>query len=215
LLAKAGSGFSDLSDPTKQAMAEGYMRIRIDGNSRKRNVVEPAFNNAHLNNHAFSPLLFIAQRANMDIKYMEDNSGTVEYIGSYISKTEQPDFKKVGNIYIKKISGITRLGKTATDLNKLNAVGNALIDSQVVGAPQMCFLLLGLPFVIFSRQVEVVNPLPQEEIRRKIIGSDARSFAAPEQSAINIGATSHFGKRKAYSALIMLYAEKQWDCKVR
>ena len=214
LLAKEGSGFSDLSDPTKQAMAEGYMRIRIDGNSRKRNVVEPAFNNAHLNNHAFSPLLFIAQRANMDIKYMEDNSGTVEYIGSYISKTEQPDFKKVGNIYIKKIAGITRLGKTATDLNKLNAVGNALIDSQVVGAPQMCFVLLGLPFVIFSRQVEVVNPLPQEEIRRKIIGSEARSFAAPEQSAVNIGATSHFGKRKAYSALIMLYAEKQWDCKV-
>jgi len=214
LFAKEGSGFSDLSDPTKQAMAEGYMRIKIDGNSRKRNVVEPAFNNAHLNNHAFSPLLFIAQRANMDIKYMEDNSGTVEYIGSYISKTEQPDFKKIGNIYIKKIAGISRLGKTATDLNKLNAVGNALIESQVVGAPQMCFLLLGLPFVMFSRSVEVVNPLPQEDIRRKIIGSDARSFAAPEQSAVNNGATSHFGKRKAYSTLILYYMEKQWDCKL-
>jgi hypothetical protein len=58
----------------------------MDGRGRKRFVVEPPFNNAHLNNHAFSPLLFIAQRANMDIKFLQDKPGIVEYVGDYASK---------------------------------------------------------------------------------------------------------------------------------
>ena len=214
LLAKANSGFQSFDSPVEQAMAEGYMRMRTDGRGRKRFVVEPPFNNAHLNNHAFSPLLFIAQRANMDIKFLQDKPGIVEYVGDYASKSEQPDFKRVGDIYVRQIAGISRRGKSITDLNKLNAVGNALIDSQIVGAPQMCFLLLGLPFVVFSRPIEVVNPLHKDDIRRKVKSSEARSIASPDQTALVDGANSHFGKRRAYGELVNFYANKGWVCNV-
>jgi len=192
----------NIGDMLRNVMTTGYVLEKIDGNGRKRRRVEAPFNNAHLNNHAFSPLLMCAQHANMDCKYMESKSGTVEYIGSYISKVEQPDFVKIGNIFVKKIAGICRNGKPLTDLQKLNAVGSALIDSQVVGAPHMCFFLVGLPFVKFSRSVELINPLPRSDILIKVLSNEARQFTPVEASALNKGINSHIGKRDAYSAFL-------------
>ena len=203
--------FKDCADPIQQAMDEGYMAIKTDSNSRKRSTINSPFNNAHLNSHAFCPLLMIAQHANMDVKFMAEHSGAVEYIGSYMSKTEEPDFVKIGNIFIKRIAGISRSGKSLTDLQKLNAVGNALIDSQVVGATQMCFLLVGLPFVRYSRPVEVVNPLNQSKIRIKVLGSGARQFVSEEVSALDVGATSQLGKRRAYSEFLKYNKTKFGD----
>ena len=201
--------FKEFADPVKQGMDAGYMVHKTDANGRKRSLVHSAFNNAHLNSHAYSPLLMIAQHANMDVKFMADRSGTVEYIGSYISKTEEPDFVKIGNIFVKRIAGISRSGKSLTDLQKLNAVGNALIDAQVVGAPQMCFLLIGLPFVKFSRPVEVINPLHRSNIRIKVLNSVERQFVSTEVSALSAGLSSHLGKRQAYSEFL-LYNKKRF-----
>ena len=208
--AEGFNGASGVS-PMDLAMKEGYIMDRTDRNGRKRRMAVPPFNNAHLNNHAFSPLLFIAQRANMDVKFMSDKTGTVEYIGSYISKTEQPDFKRIGDIYVKSIANISRAGRSVTDQNKLNAVGHALIDSQHVGAPQMCFLLMSLPFILYSRSLEVVNPLHKDNIRAKIVGADARSRASPDQSAFYDGPQSHKGRRLAHSAYLKFHMERFAD----
>lgn len=193
--------YPETDDPFATAMARGYIHVRSDASGRKRCIFVPPFNNAHINNHAFDPFLFIAQHANMDVKYMDNKSGTVEYICSYASKTEQPDFSKISNIYIKKMAGLTRNGRSITDLQKLNAVGNALIDSELVGAPQMCYFLIGLPLVIFSRSIERINSLQRNSIHVRLKGQDERESSAAEASAVT--GDSHLAKRAAYGAFIV------------
>jgi hypothetical protein len=184
-----------------------YGLVRVDGRGRKRIIANPKSNNAHLNNHAFSPLLFIAHRANMDCKYMDVKCGTAEYVSSYSSKMEAPDFSKIGNIYVKKIAGLIRNGRDITDLQKLNAVGSALIDSEIVGAPQMCFVLTGLPLVVCSRPVESINPLHASLIHSKIKSAEERLFSNENDPAINSG-NSHLSKRNAYSELLKFHLVK-------
>ena len=190
--------FHGSPDSFRKGMESGYMSTKIDPSGRKRKIAVPPFNNAHLNSHARDPLLFIAQGVNMDIKFIQDEAGTVEYIGGYISKVERPDFDKVGNIYIKKIAGISRKGLNPSDQQKLNAIGAALLESQIVGATQMCFFLIGLPFILYSRTVEVINSLPKKDLNVRVHGSKAREFIPGEMSALNTGMYSHIGKRKAY-----------------
>jgi len=185
-----------------------YGLVKVDGRGRKRIIANPKSNNAHLNNHAFSPLLFIAHRANMDCKYMDGKSGTAEYVSSYSSKMETPDFSKIGNIYIKKIAGLVRNGRDITDLQKLNAVGSALIDSEIVGAPQMCFALTGLPLVECSRPVESINPLHPSFIHARIKGAEERQYSNESDPAISIGGNSHLSKRNAYSEMLKFHLVK-------
>ena len=188
--------------------ASSHGSVKVDGRGRRRTIANPTSNNAHLNSHAFSPLLFIAHRANMDSKYMDVKSGTAEYVSSYSSKTEAPDFSKIGNIFVKKISGLARNGREITDLQKLNAVAGALVDSEIVGAPQMCFVLTGLPLVECSRPVESINPLHASHIHAKIKGAEERQYSNETEPAISVGANSHFAKRSAYSQLLKFHLEK-------
>ena len=194
----------DAASPTTTA----YAYARTDANNRKRKVVNPPTNNAYLNPHAFSPLLFCAHRANMDCKVMDTYNGTVEYVSNYSSKCEAPDFSKIGNIYVKKIAGLARSGRAISDRQKLNAIGSALIDSEIVGAPQMCFALIGLPLVISSRPVESINALHRDFIHARVKTAEQRKYCSEGDSAISSDGNSHFAKRDAYSALVKFHLER-------
>ena len=99
------------------AQDTGYLRVTRDAKSRVRIGIMPPFNNAHLNAHMQDPLLFIAHHANCDIKQIVNTNGMVQYMGSYISKSERPEFRKIGNLFIKKLNGLEgKLGTLASDL---------------------------------------------------------------------------------------------------
>ena len=138
---------------------EPIIRKDRDKKSRVRITVLPQRNNANLNGTLLNPLLAIAHGGNHDIQYISNSVGAAEYVASYASKAEEPDKKKLANIYSKKIAYLEELNSHVTDRQRLYAVGSAILGSSQVGSVQACYALLGLKFVKSSRDVVNVNPL--------------------------------------------------------
>jgi len=99
------------------AQESGFLRVTRDAKSRVRIGIMPPFNNAHLNAHMSDPLLFIAHHGNCDVKQIVNSNGMSQYVGSYISKSEKPEFRKISNIFLRKLNGLeAKLGAQASDL---------------------------------------------------------------------------------------------------
>jgi len=63
----------------------------------------------------------------------------------------------------------------------------------------MCFVLMDLPFIIYKRPIEYVNPLPIAQVNKRVTGMTGCSFIANKSSsALSSGPKSHRGKRDAY-----------------
>jgi len=202
LRAKFNRDYAGAPDPVAEGLSNCYLATRKDGRTRKRIVVVPPVNNAHINNHPSDPLFIAAHHGNSDVKYMPESTGTVEYCTSYSTKAEKHDFNTIANIFTKRLAGINRAGKEMTDLQKLNTVGKAIIDSEKASATQMIMVLCSLKFIEFNRPRENVNPLRRDKIRVRVLPSQVRQFAADSQSALSTGVDSHFGRRDAYSAYL-------------
>jgi len=130
-----------------------------DKKSRIRIRAFPPRNNANLNVTAVDPLLVIAHGGNHDLQYVDNAFGAAEYASSYAGKYEEPDSKLLRNIFLKKLAHLAVLNAPVTDRQRLNAIANAIIESTHIGAPQCCYFLLGLDYVISSRSTIVVNTL--------------------------------------------------------
>jgi hypothetical protein len=159
--------------------------------------VLPKRNNAFLNNTSKSPLLAIAHGANHDIKYIDTPYGSAQYCASYISKGESADFKLFRNVFSKKILYLE------TDRDYLKAVSNSLLEATAIGAVQACYVLLGLDFVISTRQVVNVNSLPRNILTNRIIIDRLQlSIMDDEDSALSNSIHSQLGQRDAFNKLI-------------
>jgi hypothetical protein len=202
LRSKFKRDYAEAADPVAEGLSNCYLATRKDGRTRKRIVVVPPVNNAHLNNHPSDPVFIAAHHGNSDVKYMPESTGTVEYCTSYSSKAEKQDFDTIANVFAKRIAGINRAGKEMTDLQKLNTVGNAIINSEKASATQMIMVLCSLKFIEYNRPRENVNPLRRDLIRIRVLPSQVRQFAAESQSALSTGINSHFGRREAYSVYL-------------
>ena len=137
---KCGMYFNDNEDPRREPFDPtlDYGRDKLTGefaDARVQNLVRnnqlgklihdctftcltvvPLTHNAHLNAHFDDPLLFIAHHGNCDCKAITNASGMPFYVGSYISKSERPDIRKISTVFAKKLFGIEeRQGESATD----------------------------------------------------------------------------------------------------
>ena len=67
----------------------------------------------------------------------------------------------------------------------------------------MCFVLTGMPFVLYNRQIEYVNPLPKDKIQRRVATMKlCQQMPDKSVSALATGSKSHFGKRESYSLFL-------------
>ena len=171
--------------------------------------VLPKRNNAHLNNTSKSALLTIAHGANHDIKYIDTPHGSAQYCASYISKGESADFKLFRNVFSKKILYLE------TDRDYLKAVSNSLIEATAIGAVQACYVLLGLAFVISTRQVINVNSLPRNILtNRLIIDRLQLSQMDDDDSAFSNSLQSQLGQRDAFNSLIKQQYKLYSSCNI-
>jgi len=130
-----------------------------DKKSRIRIRAFPPRNNANLNVTVTDPLFVIAHGANHDLQYIDNTVGAAEYASSYAGKYEQPDAHLIRNSFLKKLAYLAKDNAAITDRQRLGAVANAILGATQVGAPQCCYFLLGLEFVISSRATVSVNAL--------------------------------------------------------
>jgi hypothetical protein len=135
-----------------------------DKKSRIRIRAFPPRNNAFLNVSVTDPILAIAHGGNHDLQYIGNAVGAAEYASSYAGKFEEPDAQSLRNSFIKKIAHLAESSAPITDRQRLSAVANAILGATQVGAPQCCYFLLGMDFVICSRQTIQVNTLKRMHI---------------------------------------------------
>lgn len=135
-----------------------------DKKARVRIRAFPPRNNANLNATITDPLFVIAHGANHDLQYIDNTVGAAEYASSYAGKYEQPDAHLLRNSFLKKIANLAKDNATITDRQRLGAIANAILGATQVGAPQCCYFLLGLDFVISSRVTVSVNALKRKQL---------------------------------------------------
>ena len=186
----------------------------VDSKSRQRMRVRPRRNNSNINATAVSPLYTIALGGNVDMQYISNERGAAEYCACYTSKAEAPDSATLQLILTKYYSRMQAEGTTSIPLREhLKAVGNAVINSTSVGATQAIWVLLKLPFVMFSRSVLSVNALPKGQVRSSvIIDEDVLDVLHDNDSAITMGCSSQLGRRLSYLLFVNRQLEKFGKC---
>lgn len=182
-----------------------------DDKKRKQTRINAPRNNGWVNPLPVHPLLVFANQGNMDIQYISNANGAVEYTCGYISKNEAPDQKVLINLFVKKLAGAILRSDTedATRRQQLTAAGNAIAASQRVGT------LLNLPFVIKSRTVQTISPLPTSVLTKTIV-TDMKQLQQmnPGDSTVSTSARSHAGRRLAYHLLCQTQYKKYGVCNV-
>ena len=168
-----------------------------DRKYRKTVEVLPARNNAWLNSTLKSPLLTVAVGGNHDNQYIGNQIGAAEYTASYALKNDLPDFKLLSNFLYK------RLLNASTDYKKLNAVATAIIDSTTISSIEAIYLILGFDLVKSTRDVENVNPLHRNKMKKVVeIEREKLDMMNEQDEPYQIGVKSHLGKRSAYQTLM-------------
>ena len=168
-----------------------------DRKYRKAAEVLPARNNAWLNSTLKSPLLTLAVGGNHDNQFIGNQIGAAEYTASYALKNDLPDFKLLSNFLYK------RLLDASTDYKKLNAVATAIIDSTIIGSIEAIYLIFGIDLVKSTRDVENVNPLHREKMKRVVeLEKEKLDMMNDEDEPYQVGVKSHLGKRSAYQLLM-------------
>ena len=188
-----------------------------DNKKRKQTKINAPRNNGWVNPLPVHPLLVFANQGNMDIQYISNANGAVEYTCGYISKNEVPDQKMLINMFVKKLAGAILRSDVgdATRRQQLNAAGNAIAASQRVGTVQCAYTLLNLPFVIKSRSVQTISPLPTSALTKSIV-TDMKQLQQmnPGDSTVSTSARSHAGRRLAYHLLCRNQYNKYGTCNV-
>lgn len=135
-----------------------------DRNGRRRTRVIPPRNNSYINPTFSDTLIPIASGGNVDIQYLSNTMGCVEYTTSYMTKQEQADSKVIENLFIRKLLNYQKFSTNdqketdqegiTTDRNVLKAAGLAFTLSEKIGTVQACNFLLQLPFITSSRKTQ-------------------------------------------------------------
>jgi hypothetical protein len=109
--------------------SESECKIKRSHDKKRRLTTKfnPPRNNAFLNRTFFDPLLALAHNGNQDGQLLTNTHGAAEYVASYISKQETPDFQIIANNFLYK-----KLAFCENDFHRLKAVGQALLDSTTV-----------------------------------------------------------------------------------
>ncbi len=188
-----------------------------DDKKRKQTKINAPRNNGWVNPLPVRPLLVFANQGNMDIQYISNANGAVEYTCGYISKNDEPDQKMLINMFVKKLASAILRSDTgdATRRQQLNAAGNAIAASHRVGTVQCTYTMLNLPFVIKSRSVLTMSPRPTSILTKNII-TDLKQLQQmnPGDSTVSTSARSHAGRRLAYHLLCQAQYKKYGVCNV-
>jgi len=189
-----------------------------DNRKRKQTKINAPRNNGWVNPLPLHPLPVFANQGNMDIQYISNTNGAVEYTCGYISKNEQPDQQAMINVFTKKIAQAVLHnddGENATRRQRLNAAGAAMASSQHVGAVQCAYTMLGLPFVLMSRPVHTISPVPTSQLTKSIVTNMKQlEQLNPKDSAVSTSSNSHAGRRLGYHLLCQNQYEKFGACHV-
>lgn len=135
--------------------------IWVDRDSRQRKRVR-AFaprTNGNMNATQSDPLSVIAHGGNSDAQYIDNTVGAAEYAATYSSKAEEPDGNLMRNAFVRQMASLALKTPLIKHRQRLTAVANAVISATQIGTVQACYFLLGLNFVISSREVINVNAL--------------------------------------------------------
>lgn len=188
-----------------------------DTKKRKQTKINAPRDNGWVNPLPVHPLLVFANQGNMDIQYISNANGAVEYTCGYISKNDEPDQKMLINMFVKKLANAILHSDCGdpTRRQQLLAAGNAIAASQRVGTVQCAYTLLNLPFVIKSRPVYTISPLPTATLTRSIV-TDMKQLQDmnPGDSTVSTSARSHAGRRLAYHLLCRAQYKHYGTCNV-
>ena len=180
-----------------------------DSKCRRQINVLPQRNNAYLNNTVKSPLLALAVAGNHDLQYISNQIGAAEYVASYATKHDLPDFKLISNFLYK------RLQNAFSDQKRLQAVATSVIDSTTVGSVEAIYLLLGLDLVEKSRDVDNINPLHRNKIKKAVeMDTEKLNQMNTEDKPYKFGIKSHLGKRTAYELLMQQQRDSFGHCHI-
>jgi len=197
--------------------SEAMLYTVCDKKKRLHTKVNPPRNNGWLNPLPTHPLLVFANHGNMDIQYISNVNGAVEYTCGYISKNEEPDEQMLINLFAKKLAQAIARSETGDirQREKLRAAGMAFVSSQQVGTVQCVYTLLKLPFVQLSRTVITVSPVPTAQLTKNII-TDMEELQQmdPTDSAVSTSVQSHAGRRFAYHLLCQQQYAQFGSCEV-
>ena len=127
----------------------------------------PPRNNGSLNPSPRHVAIHVLHGGNLDIQYISNMRGAVEYCACYVSKNDEADARQIAKIVIKKFSALIERGDF-TKKSRMKAVANTIIDCTKIGAPQACYFLLQLKIVKSSRSVIPVNTLNRSDINRPL-----------------------------------------------
>ena len=178
-----------------------------DSKCRRQVRVLPRRNNANLNSTVISALLALAIAGNHDVQYISNSIGAGEYVASYTTKQELPDFILIGNFLYK------RLATAFTDQKRLHAVATSVLDCTTVGSMEAIYLLLDLDLVEKSRDVENINPLHRSKLRKHLeMDLNKLENMSSEDKPYKMGLESNVGKRKAYEELMQQQRGEHGNC---
>ena len=106
----------------------------------------------------YNPLALCLWRANMDLQYVVNAYAAASYATCYMTKTDhttsvlmESTLAKISEMPDVKIPDMIR------------AVGNAFVNAQEVTAQEACYLTLGLPLKVATRQSTFVNVAPADQ----------------------------------------------------
>jgi DNA replication protein DnaC len=145
-------------------------------------VVELKRNHAYINN--YNPWLMLHHRGNMDCQFICNASGAATYASMYVSKPESPDLAFISEKASGRVRREMESGIPDSLQKKLYLTSMAVYSSREVCLQEICWYLLGYPFVFLSRTFLKVNLLPPtqhckillSESQRKKLPLDAPAF---------------------------------------
>ena len=183
-----------------------------DFRGRKRFNIAPPRNNCFINQHIKSPLGFLCNNSNSDLKKIDAKTGSAVYASQYSSKADQPDSDVLQNLLSVKLSQRILQMDVLTQLSNkqlLYNLASAISQSQTVGAVQAGYLVLGLNIVNSTRKNVNANTLQRRDINFHTVTVSAAILTELDEddSAVNNSPCSQLGRRNAYHILYLRLIE--------
>jgi hypothetical protein len=138
-------------------------------------------NHAFINN--YNPWLMSHHRGNMDCQFVCNASGAATYASMYISKPEAPDQKMIDNKTHARQIREAASGVPDSLQKKLYLTSMAVFSSREVCLQEICWYLLGYPFVFQSRSYIKVNLLPPRNHYKVLLSPSQRAKLDPDAPA--------------------------------
>jgi hypothetical protein len=138
-------------------------------------------NHAFINN--YNAWLMLHHRGNMDCQFVCNASGAATYASMYISKPEAPDQKMIDNKTHARQIREAASGVPDSLQKKLYLTSMAVFSSREVCLQEICWYLLGYPFVFQSRSYIKVNLLPPRNHYKVLLSPSQRAKLDPDAPA--------------------------------